>query len=1180
MKKNLIYFQYSFVLWVCIFVFFAHPTISFGSCTSEAVLLNYQYTGACGYTQSTSFTLDKDTNITRIRIWYDTSIGGNSISATLSGPNGYTSASGTISQGGGQWSWAEAIWNINQVLQSGIYTLTANSKSMCSNPSGQTTLILYGCTTETTSPTVSDFKSIGAVVTSFQFFESGGDAPPVNERAFAPSFSRTSARYIFYQLSLSHPAVSERVDFTLNAKLFRSDGALYAETEQPISILPEWSTSWHVQGWGWENAGNWPIDTYTVKIFDGSDVITTGTFSIVDEVQVEGIDRPIGVIDINATDNPTSAPVYMGNVITGGTQMALSVHFSAYNKPVDIFIAIGLPDGRYYVADEAGRVLNLESVGFLPIATGVSGTKTIKQILTPFEIGSSGTAFDPWPVDGTWIVYWLISPDCNGDIWKAVENKNYELGYYTFQVKSKSDVPPSTATTSTIAQDGGTIQTGTIKIQIPSGAVTEPVTINVTPVQPDMSFTPDADVLSDAYTIEVHGDLQLPITVTLSPKTVESDTVVAAMVDNLFQDIYSKTPEQGIHFLDVSLIDNHYTVTIPANSNTSRSAQEKSIETKQNGASTRSFTIWILGGYAMRTSTHFNIRYSAKSCNSVVMDEWLQYAEEAYSRLVNTMKFDPSGLAMPATRLTMDVVEMGPAEWGGLSYHTWTLGILDNLVLEFTLPARICNTITDDQRREMEVTIGHEFFHAIQNTYEPAHALVEAIWGTRGLCLFDASSTWFEAEMLEDRGYIGAPAREQVFSGNAFYTRGLGYGCASDPQNYGYGASTFLRYLTEKYGIDIILVMWRNIRSGAGFHVPIDAMMSAGIKVVDEWENFSKALLLGTTGFGWPIPAPDGTLVYQNTSTPLKINESMYQISSKKYKIDFLSLIDTATNPRCRIRLNEGLGTYSVNLYHLTTQVAGIDQEFTPIASDKYSLIVTNIQDTSFTDNGIRYGRQTPVKICIECGPVIESVSQAQDASGNTSVTLNGFGYGTTADTRYVYFNDTVQAASVTWVSETQAIAVVPANTTLSTVVVEVNGMRSNVMSMCRYQEVTGSNGSIMKDTVTGFEWQRCSVGQTWNSTQKTCNGTATLFNARDAFNLTMDGGWRTPTAYELESLVYCGDDSFPVNPSWFWTSSWWETCVGDQCDSCPIARNYEKEAFCIDPDKNLLAVRMVRNVQ
>ena len=145
-------------------------------CSEEKVVLTYNYLGGCGYTQSTSFTLAEESYITRIRIWYDTSVGGNTLSATLSGPNGYSSASGIISKNGCQGNWCEAMWNLNQELKAGNYTLTADSKSVCSNPSGQTTLILYGCNIQSPSPTPGMyFKEVFSGTSSNTWTSSNGN---------------------------------------------------------------------------------------------------------------------------------------------------------------------------------------------------------------------------------------------------------------------------------------------------------------------------------------------------------------------------------------------------------------------------------------------------------------------------------------------------------------------------------------------------------------------------------------------------------------------------------------------------------------------------------------------------------------------------------------------------------------------------------------------------------------------------------------------------------------------------------------------------------------------------------------------------------------------------------------------------------------------------------------------
>lgn len=122
-----------------------NDSASRGGCSEELIVLHNNYQGVCSYTNSTSFTIVKATNITRIRIWFDTSVGGKTLSATLSRSNGYKIAAGTIARGECQGGWCEAIWNLDQVLKAGTFTLTADSTSICADPSGQTTLALYGC---------------------------------------------------------------------------------------------------------------------------------------------------------------------------------------------------------------------------------------------------------------------------------------------------------------------------------------------------------------------------------------------------------------------------------------------------------------------------------------------------------------------------------------------------------------------------------------------------------------------------------------------------------------------------------------------------------------------------------------------------------------------------------------------------------------------------------------------------------------------------------------------------------------------------------------------------------------------------------------------------------------------------------------------------------------------------
>ena len=67
-----------------------------------------------------------------------------------------------------------------------------------------------------------------------------------------------------------------------------------------------------------------------------------------------------------------------------------------------------------------------------------------------------------------------------------------------------------------------------------------------------------------------------------------------------------------------------------------------------------------------------------------------------------------------------------------------------------------------------------------------------------------------------------------------------------------------------------------------------------------------------------------------------------------------------------------------------------------------------------------------------------------------------------------------------------------------------------------------GLNDDVIHDYGTGLEWQRCSVGQTWNQMQQNCEGDRATYDWQTANGLTAPGDFRLPTLYELQTLIYC----------------------------------------------------------
>lgn len=613
-----------------------------------------------------------------------------------------------------------------------------------------------------------------------------------------------------------------------------------------------------------------------------------------------------------------------------------------------------------------------------------------------------------------------------------------------------ADAPAPAGTPITIGTNGGNVSLGSLILGIPPGTFPAP-----TAVTPSAGTTtgdyPDATVVSDVYTVDMASENLQTMTVQMSAKGAINGPVFGVLVSDIYG-AHSAVPEFRARIVDAKLNGGLLTFDIPpsalAAASDGRSADGASVAADKIG---RRFTIWFITGYSLKQSDHFYLYYSPKSCNSTVMTDYLDDAENAYKRLITDLKFSPSGLSWP---MTIDVAKLDDETFGEAGYGRVGRYVRGTKSLSLSVNQKYCASTAQKDLDEMKVTLGHEFFHTLQYVYDPHWAAREAIFGSPFTWLYEASSTWFEGEMAGSSTYSSV-----VFSQNLeYYRNGLEHGAEADAKNHGYGASSFLRFLTSRYGNSLMTTIWSNVSAQSGTYSSTGAIATAltGKSTLSaEWQLFAEQYITGTTAFGWNAPASSYKYVYDEKKPSTEFNDDLYALSGVKILLDFTPL---KTTKKYTLTVAEGKNTFiKAYLYKSKTKVAEFTDKysFDVAPGSGYVLVVANSNDAA------PYLTMTHLKIKLEGGPSIDSISPVKGPV-DTLVTINGSGFGTSTDTRAVYFNG-VKAATVTWTSDTLATAKVPPNSSTGDVVVEVNSAKSNgvnfeVVAQCSATQNAGND--------------------------------------------------------------------------------------------------------------------------
>ncbi len=120
----------------------------------------------------------------------------------------------------------------------------------------------------------------GARITEVRLFEGSDEVVAYEKRAYKTKFDRASTRYIWWELNLAYPKLASKIEFDVDAVFYNPDGSVLGRSTKHAHADPEWTESWHTDGYGWKDPGRWSPGQYRLDLVVNGSKIGGGSFEI------------------------------------------------------------------------------------------------------------------------------------------------------------------------------------------------------------------------------------------------------------------------------------------------------------------------------------------------------------------------------------------------------------------------------------------------------------------------------------------------------------------------------------------------------------------------------------------------------------------------------------------------------------------------------------------------------------------------------------------------------------------------------------------------------------------------------------------------------------------------------------------------------------------------------------
>ncbi len=432
---------------------------------------------------------------------------------------------------------------------------------------------------------------------------------------------------------------------------------------------------------------------------------------------------------------------------------------------------------------------------------------------------------------------------------------------------------PKVSVTKTIPPEGGSIRAGKVSVAFPAGTFGQPTQVTVRSAKPGTEFGPQPE--SHSYALDITGScFAQPITVSY-PGYGGANRDVPLVLSQSETDAAAQTLALPPNIVMGAVRGGSLSLQIP------RAQCPPETGRKGYPREKLSSVVYPVRGVSPRTSQHFraNVPQDILAAYPGLDQLLLNHAESAWTILTSFDYTFDDAIDYP---VNINVVHgLDPETWGLTSIP---LGGKGSQYIE--LNADHC---TPANSTALRATIGHEFFHVVQNIYNPftAYAINHpGLFGATFFWLSEASSVWFESYMLGNLDYVSP-----VFAANVDnYPRGLeNYVVADgkDAQNMGYWASGFVRWFVGQRGRDVVRVMWEKARAQTESYSDLSAMIAADDSpavMAQRWSSFMHAFLSRNTGYpGWNFPNGSDLTHFTASGATRTFSNGIFPFSGQKW---------------------------------------------------------------------------------------------------------------------------------------------------------------------------------------------------------------------------------------------------------------------------------------------------------